>query len=258
MILALTTWYLRTGDPAARRVADAHVAALKRIAVEEREVWYYPASEYTCRGWASATMAKLRLAPDPASFCGRLIMPLLKYHEPTGNAGAFELCRFFANLIVGRSGVFHEDGSFDWALGRCTGFGWTPGDLREQRYEHETCSLVDAIGIGVVLARAGWPAYWGVVERFVRNHLAASQLLSPDWVESAPDRSRDVPGWVTYVDVGERVRGAFAGYGAPNDYACDVGLGRGHTNDVQACCVARGRCSPRGATASPRPGAWSA
>ncbi|MFD0478734.1 hypothetical protein ACFQ0B_68990 [Nonomuraea thailandensis] len=208
-------------------------------------------------------------------------MPLLRYHQATGNEDALELCGWFARLIVHKSGVYNEDGSFnaarayrsghfhtrlgtleglaryarhtgdheltafvrrayDWALGQATAFGWTPGDLADQRYEHESCSLVDLIGTGTTLAAAGHSAYWGVVERFLRNHLVESQLLDLSWVESAPDTSGDEPGWTTHVRVGERVRGAFAGYGAPNDFVCDVELGRGHTADVQACCVGSG------------------
>ncbi|WP_049565695.1 beta-L-arabinofuranosidase domain-containing protein [Streptomyces sp. SBT349] len=280
-LLALTTWYTDSGDERARRAADRLVAALRRIAVKERDAWYYPASEWTPRGWPSDNAVHLRLAPDPATFCGRLVMPLLRHHQATGSADALELCGWFTRLITERSGVFLPDGSFnpalayrsghfhtrlgtldgiaryavhtgdhaltafvknafDWALTQATAFGWTPGDLADQRHEHETCSLVDLIGIGTTLARAGHTGYWTVVERFLRNHLAASQLTDTDWVRSAPDRSLDTPGWETHHRVGERVRGAFAGYGAPNDYVCDVALGRGHTSDVQACCVGSG------------------
>ncbi|WP_326794160.1 glycoside hydrolase family 127 protein [Streptomyces sp. NBC_01808] len=280
-LLALTTWYLDDGDDRARQAADRLVAALRRIAVKERDAWYFPASEYTPDGWPSTNAVDLRLAPDPASFCGRLIMPLLRHHRATGSADALELCGWFTRLITDRSGVFLPDGSFnsalayrsghfhtrlgtldgiaryalftgdhaltqfvktsfDWALTQGTAFGWTPGDLADQRYEHETCSLVDLIGIGTTLARAGHTAYWTVVERFLRNHLTASQLDDTDWVRSAPDRSLDVPGWQTHYRVGERVKGAFAGYGAPNDYVSDAVLGRGHTSDVQACCVGSG------------------
>ncbi|MBB6733236.1 hypothetical protein [Cohnella zeiphila] len=281
VILSLTTWFMATGDPKAKEAADRHVAALKRIAVKEREVWYYPASEYKEGGWPSANAVQLRLAPDPAAFCGRLIMPLLKYHEVTGNEDALELCRFFAALIVERSGVFNKDGSFNdalayrsghfhtrvgtldalarfgvftgdasliafveksyaWALTISTGFGWTPGDLKEQAYEHETCSLVDLISTGITLAKSGYTQYWGTVERFLRNHLAESQLLDLSWVKETDDRSRNVPGRITYTNVAERSRGAFAGYSAPNDFCCNVNHGRGHVNDLQLCCLGSG------------------
>lgn len=281
VILSLTSWFMETGDARVKEAADRHVAALKRIAVKERDVWYYPASEYKETGWPSANAVQLRLAPDPAAFCGRLIMPLLKYHELTGNADAFELCQYFTALIIERSGVFNADGSFndslayrsghfhtrigtldaiarfgaftgnaamiawvkkcyDWALTKCTSFGWTPGDLHEQAYEHETCSLVDLIATGITLARSGYVEYWGVVERFLRNHLAESQLLDLDWVVQTDDKSADIPYVKSFYKVAERTRGSFAGYSAPNDFVCDVNEGRGHTNDLQLCCLGSG------------------
>ncbi|MBB3126187.1 hypothetical protein FHS19_000841 [Paenibacillus rhizosphaerae] len=281
VILALTSWYMESGDLKVKEHADRHVAALKRIAIKERDIWYYPASEYKESGWPSANAAQLRLAPDPASFSGRLIMPLLKYHEVTGNKDAFELCEFFTALIMERSGVFNEDGSFntslayrsghfhtrigtldaiarfgvytgnaamiawvkksyDWALTIGTSFGWTPGDMHEQAYEHETCSLVDLISTGITLAQSGYVEYWGVVERFIRNHLAESQLLDLGWVKQSDDRSKDVHARATYYKVAERTRGSFAGYSAPNDFVCDVIEGRGHTNDLQLCCLGSG------------------
>lgn len=281
VILSLTTWYMATGDAKVKETADRHVAALKRIAIKEREVWYYPASEYKEGGWPSANAMLLRLAPDPAAFCGRLVMPLLKYHELTGNRDALELCQFFVALIVERSGVFNKDGSFNdalayrsghfhtrlgtldaiarfgaftgdasliafaeksyaWALTQCTAFGWTPGDMKEQAYEHETCSLVDLIATGITLAKSGYTKYWGVVERFIRNHLTESQLLDLDWVKETDDRSGNVAGRISYTNVAASTRGAFAGYSAPNDFCCDVNHGRGHTNDLQICCLGSG------------------
>jgi hypothetical protein len=281
VILSLTTWYMESGDPKVKEAADRHVAAMKRIAVKERDIWYYPASEYKETGWPSANGIQLRLAPDPAAFCGRLVMPLLKYHELTGNMDAYELCEFFTALIIERSGVFNADGSFndslayrsghfhtrlgtldaiarfgaytgnaamiawvkkcyDWALTKCTSFGWTPGDLHEQAYEHETCSLVDLIACGITLAKSGYVEYWGTVERFLRNHLAESQLLDLDWVKQSEDKSRDLPAHITYYKVAERTRGSFAGYSAPNDFVCDVNEGRGHTSDLQICCLGSG------------------
>jgi len=281
VLLALTTWYMTTGDPQVKEAADRHVAALKRIAVKERDVWYYPASEYTESGWPSANAVQLRLAPDPAAFCGRLVMPLWKYYELTGNPDAYELCQFFTHMIIHRSGVFNEDGSFnsslayrsghfhtrlgtldaiarfgyanrdasmihfvkkcyDWALTWSTSFGWTPGDMHDQAYEHETCSLVDLISTGITLARSGYTEYWGIVERFLRNHLAESQLLDLSWVEETDDKSNDVPGLLSYYKVAQRTRGSFAGYSAPNDFICDHNHGRGHTSDLQICCLGSG------------------
>lgn len=131
--------------------------------------------------------------------------------------------------------------SYDWAVNdRCTSFGWTPGDMHDQRFEHETCTLVDMIDIGITLAKSGYPEYWGHVERFLRNHLTESQLLDISWIEESDDKSLDVPEYKTHYKVARRLRGSFAGYAAPNDFVYDGLYGRGHIMDVQTCCLGAG------------------
>jgi hypothetical protein len=281
VMLGVTTWYMATGDARAREAADRQCAALRRIARKERDSWYYPASEYTEHGWPSFDAVHTRLAVDPAAMWGRQVMPLIRWHEFTGNADAFELAENFVANIVHRSGVFNSDGSFngaleyrnghfhtrmgtldavarfaaftgdsslmswvkrslDWALSQGTTFGWTPGDMQDQAYEHETCSLVDAISTCLTLAGAGYPEYWGCVERFVRNQLTEAQLLDTAWIEESQDKSGDIPRRKTFYKVAQRLRGAFAGYAAPNDFVYDGQWGRGHVMDVQGCCVASG------------------
>lgn len=129
---------------------------------------------------------------------------------------------------------------FDWGLTQCTSFGWTPGDLEDQAYEHETCTLVDVIAIAITLAKKGYTEYWGVAERFLRNHLTEAQILDTSWIKQREDKSMDIPGEKTYCRVAERLRGTFAGYAAPNDFVYSGAHGRGHIMDVQTCCVASG------------------
>ena len=281
VLVALTSWFLETGDEAPRAAADKLVAGLHRIAVKERESWYYPGSEYTSHGWPSFDAVHTRLTPDPAAMWGRQSGPLLKYYEATGNRQALELAENFIYNIIHRSGVFNPDGSFnggiehrnghfhtrmgtlssiaklasitgdasmmgfvkrsfDWARTKCTSFGWTPGDLHDQCYEHETCTLVDAIATAFTLAKAGFVEYWGIAERFVRNQLAASQLLDISWIDECDDKSNDIPGVKTYYKVAQRLRGGFAGYAAPNDFVNDGFFGRGHIMDMQTCCLGSG------------------
>lgn len=131
--------------------------------------------------------------------------------------------------------------SLRWALTTwCTCFGWTPGDMHDQGYEHETCTLVDAIGCAIELAKCGYTEYWQVAERFLRNHLVESQLVDTSWVVQLDTKARDIPQQKTFYKVGDRLRGAFAGYAAPNDFVYSGVKGRGHIMDVQTCCVASG------------------
>jgi ribosomal protein L31 len=136
--------------------------------------------------------------------------------------------------------ISYVEKSYAWAVTQCTAFGWTPCDMKEQAYEHETCSLVDLIATGITLAKSGYTKYWGTVERYIRNHLVESQLLDMDWVKETDDLSKEITGKITFRNIGQRTRGAFAGYSAPNDFCCDVNYGRGHTNDLQICCLGSG------------------
>jgi len=129
---------------------------------------------------------------------------------------------------------------YDWGLSKCTSFGWTPGDLHDQGYEHETCTLVDAIGTAVTLAKNGYPEYWGTAEKFLRNQLTEAQILDTSWIHQSDTKENDIPGDTTYFKVADRLRGAFAGYSAPNDFVYSGQKGRGHIMDVQTCCVASG------------------
>jgi hypothetical protein len=131
--------------------------------------------------------------------------------------------------------------SLDWALDTwCTRFGWTPGDLHDQAYEHETCSLVDAICTCITLAQNGFAQYWSIAEKFIRGHLCQSQLLDTSWIEQYDKKDKDTPHFRTYYKAAERLLGAFSGYAAPNDFVYDNDKGRGHIMDVQLCCVAAG------------------
>lgn len=129
---------------------------------------------------------------------------------------------------------------YDWGISKCTSFGWTPGDLEDQAYEHETCTLVDAIGTAITLAKNGYTEYWGTAERFLRNQLTEAQLLDTSWIKQSDTKENDIPQEKTYYKVADRLRGAFAGYSAPNDFVYSGMKGRGHIMDVQVCCVASG------------------
>ena len=147
----------------------------------------------------------------------------------------------YGSYIEDSSIIEYVKKSYDWALNNwCTKFGWTPGDMHDQRYEHETCTLVDAIHVGIILAQAGYVEYWGKVERFLRNHLTESQLLEIDWIEDLDDKSMDIPKKRTYYNVAQRLKGSFSGYSAPNDFVYDGQWGRGHIMDVQTCCLGAG------------------
>lgn len=159
------------------------------------------------------------------------------FHTRMGTLGAIARFAQFTNSAYHMAWVKR---SYDWALTQCTTFGWTPGDLHDQAYEHETCSLVDAIEVAIRLAKSGYSEYWGVAEKFIRNHLTESQLLDVDWIMEYDKKDMDDPGFKSFNKAATRMRGSFAGYAAPNDFVYDGKEGRGHIMDVQLCCVAAG------------------
>lgn len=161
-------------------------------------------------------------------------------HFHTRMGTLFSLARFAQHTQNAQLTAWVEH-SFSWALRHwCTSFGWTPGDMHDQGYELETCTLVDAIGCAIVLAKGGYHNYWSIAEKFIRNHLVQSQLTDVSWIHQSYTKDNDIPGRKTYYKVGERLRGAFAGYAAPNDFVYSGEKGRGHIMDVQTCCIASG------------------
>jgi len=97
-----------------------------------------------------------------------------------------------------------------------TSFGFLPevigrhGDI----IACETCALMDFAGVGVTLANHGHPEYWGDMERLARNHFVESQVRDASWLES--DNARPDTAQFTYHDIGQRIRGAWAGWSSPN------------------------------------------
>jgi hypothetical protein len=64
--------------------------------------------------------------------------------------------------------------------------------------------------------------------------------MDTSWIEESDSKANDIPGKKTYYKVATRLRGAFAGYAAPNDFVNTSKWGRGHIMDVQTCCLGSG------------------
>lgn len=196
--------------------------------------------------------------PDALELCENFVSNIVYRSGAFGEDGSFNAGLGYRNghfhtrmgtiASIARYAEFTHDSflmnwvkrCYDWGLSKCTGFGWTPGDLEDQGYEHETCTLVDAIGTAITLAKNGYPEYWGKAERFLRNQLTEAQLLDTGWIKQSDTKENDIPQEKTYYKVADRLRGAFAGYSAPNDFVYSGMKGRGHIMDVQVCCVASG------------------
>jgi hypothetical protein len=95
----------------------------------------------------------------------------------------------------------------------------------------ESCAVADLINCCVCLARSGYPEYWNLVERYTRNYLEEAQLKNTDWMPHSARRPDTVK--EAYTDVSERIKGAYVGWGDPNDF---VNPSARNPHAVQNCC----------------------
>lgn len=145
------------------------------------------------------------------------LLGVIRYGYGVGNARAIEWGRRV----------------FDKARTYGTSFGWFPERLvRTRAHGCETCAIVDMMEAAIWLAKSGHTEYWEVAERYLRNHLVESQLMS---VEGLPEGGGE-DGWETTRDVARRVVGGFAGWSQPNDFVSK----RMHSYDLYTCCCAQG------------------
>jgi hypothetical protein len=95
-----------------------------------------------------------------------------------------------------------------------TSYGWAKETRTPGKGRGEANNTGDLIEAALVLARNGYPQYYGDAERFVRNALLASQIVNTDWIPQSdkPDAPDDV-----YSDIRKRARGGFA-FTMPNGY----------------------------------------
>jgi len=120
-------------------------------------------------------------------------------------------------------------------------YGWVMEmELREwMKPEHskscESCAVVDMIQCALLLAQAGYPQYWDLVERYVRNYFTEAQVLDRDWMGSSGTREDNLAS--SFRDVPQRIKGCFIGWGAPNDLVDSTAR---VPNAIQNCCGPHG------------------
>lgn len=69
----------------------------------------------------------------------------------------------------------------DFFLSRGTDYGWIPESMTFPA-RSETCAVADVIDMAAYMAQCDDPAYWDVVERFVRNYIVEAQFfITPEY-----------------------------------------------------------------------------
>jgi hypothetical protein len=95
-----------------------------------------------------------------------------------------------------------------------TSWGWAKETRDDGRGRGEANNTGDLIEAALIIAQNGNPQYFREAERFIRNGLLASQIVTTDWI--IPSNQRDTDDCI-FTDIRRRARGAFA-FTTPNGY----------------------------------------
>jgi hypothetical protein len=136
--------------------------------------------------------------------------------------------------------------AYEWAKANASpSVGFFPEAFLPHYTRCESGTIADMIAMALKLSAAGAGDYWDDADRWTRNHFAASQLTSSDWIYELAERSPRKPvAWNETGDhVPERSIGAFAGWSTANEFNSQApGIaGTPYPNSIQHCCT--GNCS---------------
>jgi len=223
-LMAWTTRFLALDDHQSRIHAEKLVRALRKIAVKDGDLYWFPSSYYPDKGWVDRrppvdSMANILVG-------AQIIYPLARLADSTGNEEALTLAVGLARFIKEKTSVFTPDGMFDcnkarylhsitsfiksalklsimtnddelrdWAKSgyECvralgTDFGFFPhGTQGREKLQGDVCATKDMIELALMLGQNLHYRYFADAERFGRNHLLESQLLNLDWIMQKRD-----------------------------------------------------------------------
>jgi len=115
--------------------------------------------------------------------------------------------------------------AFDWTMKHSSSWGWVPDGLGPDHASCESCSITDALHLGLLIARHLDSSYYGILERFSRNQLLENQIRSPEFLLPGtpfPDQNR----------IENALYGSWASYSLPNSLD--------NCTDVEGCCLGSG------------------
>lgn len=260
MLLTFVDEYLQ--EPGADTLSRIHQLILlikSKLTFEKDYAFYFKAPA----GWTSMTKPVYGdFTPYPTYPLGGVVLALSRFVESVDSPESEDLLKRLSKFILDVSGTFDEMGrfkghthsggiltaavgilrwalrqhdtltiqrmknAFDWCCKYSSSWGWVPDDLGRNGASCETCSLVDAIHLGLLVARHVDPSYYGIVERFARNQLMENQFIKTDLMVPQSDdplRKRIV----------KAVHGSWASYSLPN--CLDNGL-----MGIEGCCLGAG------------------
>lgn len=234
-------WQWRKCDQSAK-LARKLVRTIEQVT---RKTGTFPSELLTENGWSK---------PEPNTLnttSGRLIGGLIAYYRASKDGLAIELAKRFADIniketltsegeltpaagthlhstegtvtalldlgvLTGEKRYFeiakraYDVGLRPWR----TSWGWAKESRDNNPGRGEANNTGDFVEAALILGANGYPRYFREAERFIRNGLLASQIVTTDWI--VPSKEHDTDECV-YSDIRRRVRGAFA-FTTPNGY----------------------------------------
>jgi hypothetical protein len=272
---ALAEDYRRTGNAHSKDVARQVMLRLKQVAVFPTPgTCYFPAGMGALK--QDGTPVSNSWNPNPAP----VVEPLVNYFLATGDAEALDFARAYAEGIlqaaqpggirIGADGNFgggHGHAvlhalwgvahlglvtgearytdfvkrSLDWVLNLGTGTGWLPAAPDWAANCNETCMISDAMSNAALIAQAGHPQYFDVVERFLRNYISNLQfIVTPEF--EAYYRQLNAQASAHEIEQGlqtlRRFQGGIIGGSGLNAYENE--LLHAHGFEMFGCCAPEG------------------
>lgn len=218
---------------------------VRKIEEVTRKTGTFPAATLGEGGWVAPKSGELNMTS------GRLIGALVAYYRASKDEMAVDLAKRFAEINIKQT--FTSEGELTPAAGTHlhstegtmtalldlgvllgeqryfrvakqlydnglkrwrTSYGWAKESRDESAGRGEANNTGDSIEAALILGQNQHPQYFREAERFIRNGLLASQIVTTDWIvpASQPDTDECV-----FSDIRRRAHGAFA-FTTPNGY----------------------------------------
>jgi hypothetical protein len=214
MLITYVDIYLQEPNLENKKRINELVSVIRsKMTFEEDYCYYFKQPE----GWKTVNDAVFGdFTGYPTFPLGGIVLALARYTETVDEPASEDLLNRMCRFILDKSGTFERDGSykghthsggiltaatgimrwairrnnrkiidqmknvFDWTLKYSSSWGWVPDGLGPDHASCETCSITDAIHLGLLIARHVDHSYFEIIERFARNQLLENQFRHPE------------------------------------------------------------------------------
>jgi hypothetical protein len=259
MLITFVDIYLQEPNLENKKRINKLVSVIRsKMTFEEDYCYYFKQPE----GWKTVNDAVFGdFTGYPTFPLGGIVLALARYTETVNDPECEDLLNHMCKFILNKSGTFERDGSykghthsggiltaaagimrwairrndqeiidqmkntFDWTLKYSSSWGWVPDGLGPDHASCETCSITDAIHLGLLIARHIDHSYFGIIERFARNQLLENQFRHPEKMlpkTSFPNKNK----------IEHALNGSWASWSFPG--SLDNSL------SVEGCCLGSG------------------